>query len=905
MAADQETGLSFLFDTAYRYQPDFHRYVSNYVELLKFDNPSMDENQMMEAQQNLRVEFYRLCLQSIGIASFDSLLIMDYNGILLEINTIAEKTLGLKRSKVLGQPFFAKLFPDLQIEEYLDWIKQNAASGDSLTRKSTEVLMVKANGTIFPAEIKVTEMNIFGSALLVLCFNDITRRKWMDQALKYTEERYRKIMGENADAIFLVDPFNKRIEESNPAFNIMMGYNDDELFALRLYDVLDGDPERIDEWVEMRLRKGTSLLLREQGKFKTRNQHLIDVEYTTSVFDLRDHPILCIIMRDTTPREFVVKRSLVDDQIDSMQRNLDKLNARLDELEKTKLNKAQKEILEEMQEFGALLKTELVRDDSDKAEEFPLAKQKIPFNFKAAVFHVHSLFRKLLKKKNLPLEISFDSNVPDILIGDPLSLQEIFFHILDNAIRMTQEGDVLVQIRVTEIKHSTANVLFSLRDAGGGMDPVTKAKVSDVLTDEKPLEKGRQYQVRGLAICGHYVQALEGKIRFNTLEGKGTSFIFSLPFETTSQDPVDLPELTLEMVQAHLEQMGESMHSGEEGFEEQLTVFDLVDEEDEEDQAEWVAAAAAAASQAAVSAATAPVASEAHPLRVMLVEHDVDHAIDIQSQLQGQNVEMRMVDNGRKALELIQEQDFELVLMGLDLPIMDGKTAAVGIREWEQKNRKSAVLMLAFAPEPEPDELQQEFDRYLTSPFNAEQTVEIIHWARQELGSRQAATQAASPRAESAPPVGPAAEPVVAPISEPMAQPAAVDPLGGLDPGLDLFADLESELETQGAEADAGGSAERIPVKLSADMAKLAPDFLAKRQKDVDKIDQALRGAKLDSVRVLGKSMKGTGAVYGFDIIAEIGKDLEEAATNREHERLRQSLEQLKDFLERVEILVE
>lgn len=880
MAAEQETGLSFLFDTAYRYQPDFNRYVSSYIELLKFDNPSMDENQMNIAKQNLQVEFYRLCLESIGIASFDSLLILDYNGILLEINTIAEKTLGIKRKSALGQPFFERIFPDLQIDEYLDWIKEHASDQDEFTRKSTEVLMIKGNGTIFPSEIKVTELKIFGSTLLVLCFNDITRRKWMDQALKYTEERYRKIMGENADAIFLIDPFNKRIEESNPAFNIMMGYNDDELFALRLYDVMDGEPEDIDEWVEKRLRKGTSLLFREQGKFKSRSQHMIDVEYTTSVFDLRNHPILCIITRDSTPREYIVRRSLVDTQIEQMQGNVGKLITRLNELEQTKLTKAQKEILGELQDYGDQLNQTLNHDSKGEKKELPIAEELVPFNLKAAIFHVHNLFKAILKKKKLPLEISIDKDIPDILIGDPLALQEIFFYLLDNAIRLTDEGDILVQVRVTEVQKSIANLLFTIRDAGGGMDPVTKAKISDVLSDDNPLEKGRQYQIRGLAICGHYIKELGGKIRFNTLEGKGTSFVFSLPMETTTKEALDLPEFTLAIAQNHVESLGESMHADKEGAEEELNVFNVPDEPTRADLEEHIQQP----EETRVDTAT-PGRSPDEPLRVLLVEHDMDHAIEIQTHLGRQNVEMRMVDNGRKALEFFQEQDFDLVLMGLDLPIMDGTSAAAAIRSWEQETGRSPVLMLAFDKHDEPpaEEVMQNFNRYVKSPFSPINMIEIRAWALSKLNAG-ISTMPKSP-----------VEEIAKTASTP--EPAAAFPM---DPSIDLFADLESEIE-----AEAAGSTERVVVTLSSDMAKLAPDFLGKRHKDVDKIRQALQEQKLDSIRVLGKSMKGTGAVYGFDQIAEIGKELETAAQEKDLAAAQSSLEQLTDFLQRVEIVME
>jgi len=864
MPAEHETGLSFLFDTAYRYQPDFHRFVSNYVALLKHDNPYMDETQMNLAQQTLQIEFYRQCLESLGVASFDCLLILDYNGLLLEINTIAEKTLALKRDEALGQPFFEKLFPGHQIDEYLAWIKKHAKADDSLHRKSTEMLMVKANGTIFPAEIKVTELKVFSSALLVICFNDITRRKWMDQALKYTEERYRKIMGENADAIFLLDPFNKRIEESNPAFNIMLGYNSDELFALRIYDVMEGDPEIIDAWVEKRLKQGTSFLFREQGRFRNRGQHYVDVEFTTSVFDLRDHPILCIIARDTVPREHVVRRSLADQQITLLQHQLSKLASRLEEIKQTKLTGAQNEIIEEMltchQQLVAEIDTEV---DSLAKGPLPVERRPQPFELKAVLYQVQSFFKQALAEKELPLQVDVEPDVPDVLIGDPLQLQEILYHILDNAVAHTTEGNVLLKVRFNPLNAVDASLLFTIRDSGNGIDTVTKAKMTDVLSDSNPLETGKKYGIRGLAICAHLVKALKGKIWFNTLAGKGSSFLFSLPMETTEKEPEDLPELTQDQIWQHMQVVDDALAALDSIPED--SGFTLID----------VPSAPVEASQS-VTAATA--ASLGRALRVLLVESDVDHAIDIQRYLSGQKVEMLMVDNGRKALELVQEQEFDMVLMALDLPIMDGKAAAIAIRDWENQQRRKPILMVAFAPADTASEAESEdFMRICTAPLAESELQELMDWALQELsGQAEPVREAAS--------APPASEPVA-----PVQTPPAPEPKAEPEPVLETEADEDTE---------------RITVQISADMAKMAPDFLAKRSKDVVKIRQALAENKLDSVRVLGKSMKGTGAVYGFDAIAEIGKELEEAAANQSQADVEEWLNYLDNYLQRVEITV-
>ncbi|MGV3525933.1 MAG: PAS domain S-box protein [Candidatus Sericytochromatia bacterium] len=876
MPAEHDPGLSFLFDTAFRYQPDFNRYVSNYVGLLKHDNPFMDDTQMSLAQQTLRVEFYRLCLESLGLASFDGLLILDYNGILLEINPAAEKALAIKRADVVGQPYFKQLFPGNHIDDYLAWIKQHAKSRDSEShRKSTEMLLIKGNGTIFPADVKVTEVTIFGSTLLVFCFNDITRRKWMDQALKYTEERYRKIMGENADAIFLIDPRNKRIEECNPAFNIMLGYNDDELFAMRLYDVLEGDPEDIDAWVDKRLRQGTSLLLREQGRFFTRNRHPVDVEYSVSVFDLRDHPILCIIARDTVPREITVRRQLADDQVGKLEKQLQKLASGLEELSQTKLTKAQQEILDELMTHQDKLQHELQREQATGTDSgLPIRPLLQPFELKTALFEVQNLFADKLAAKDLPLLISVEPDVPDVLIGDPIKLQEMLYHLVDNAVRHTDEGNLMLKVRVTQSERSNATVMFALRDTASGVDAVTKAKISDVFSDDQPLELGRKYGIRGLAICSRYAKALGGRIWFNTLEGKGSSFLFSLPMELTEQEPQDLPELDLLEVMEHLRNLGDSpLHEQQEA--EHSGGFTLLQNDAETE--------------------TQEDASHGERLRLLLVESDVDQVIRLQQAVAGRAIDLRMVDNGRKALALLKEQPFDMVLMALDLPVMDGLATATAVRDWEQTHQHEPLAIVAMLS-PQYAELSedalQDFDRAELTPLSTEDFQQLLNWGEEHRHQRPGSTP---PAAWNEPqPVAEDREP---------ARPAATTPVAELD----FEWDLDSELAAAGAapsSAEPEPAAGGVQVILSADMAKLAPDFLNKRRQDIAKLRQAITDNRFDHVRVLGKSMKGTGGVYGFSEIAEMGRELETAAETQDMLSIGEWVDQLENFLTHVQIVI-
>jgi HPt (histidine-containing phosphotransfer) domain-containing protein len=93
-----------------------------------------------------------------------------------------------------------------------------------------------------------------------------------------------------------------------------------------------------------------------------------------------------------------------------------------------------------------------------------------------------------------------------------------------------------------------------------------------------------------------------------------------------------------------------------------------------------------------------------------------------------------------------------------------------------------------------------------------------------------------------------------------------------------------------------------IPVTVDRDLEELIPGFLARRRDDVRKLREALDAHDVESVRVTGHSMKGTGGGYGFDGLSEIGASIESAAKGGDLDAARGGLERLVDYLERVEI---
>jgi len=97
----------------------------------------------------------------------------------------------------------------------------------------------------------------------------------------------------------------------------------------------------------------------------------------------------------------------------------------------------------------------------------------------------------------------------------------------------------------------------------------------------------------------------------------------------------------------------------------------------------------------------------------------------------------------------------------------------------------------------------------------------------------------------------------------------------------------------------------KIIVKVPGYAAGLVPNFLENRQKDIKQINESLEKGDFETIERLGHSMKGSGSIYGFDGISELGKIIEESAKNKDSEEIKKKLAEIKEYLDRVEIVNE
>ncbi|MCP4599561.1 MAG: PAS domain S-box protein, partial [Proteobacteria bacterium] len=130
---------------------------------------------------------------------------------------------------------------------------------------------------------------------------NITERKRAEAALKQNEEKYRAVVEQSANCIFLVDVESRRILEANSALQHLLGYSYDEIINLTLYDFIFHPQYEIDQNIQRILARGNYFL--GERRYRRKDGLLIDVEVGVTLISYGAKEIMCVVSRDVTERK--------------------------------------------------------------------------------------------------------------------------------------------------------------------------------------------------------------------------------------------------------------------------------------------------------------------------------------------------------------------------------------------------------------------------------------------------------------------------------------------------------------------------------------------------------------------------------------------------------------------------
>ncbi|ABQ07251.1 GAF domain-containing hybrid sensor histidine kinase/response regulator [Flavobacterium johnsoniae] len=333
----------------------------------------------------------------------------------------------------------------------------------------------------------------------------------------------------------------------------------------------------------------------------------------------------------------------------------------------TPLDKQQQAFIQDVQTAGENLLL-IVNDilDLSKIESGGLSLEKQPFNLKKSLRHVYDLL-KVKTADGVEFNLFLDAELPDVITGDQGRLNQIMVNLAGNALKFTNEGEVTISVKNKGETEDSYTIRFSVKDTGIGIPKEHLESIFERFT------QGQEDTTRkfggtglGLSIVKELVKLHDSKIQVKSREGAGSEFFFT----TTYKKPANVKENP-----------------------KLLPVNDL------------------------------------GRLKILLLEDNRLNQKLAQNVIEGFGFEIDIAENGDQGIKLLSENQYDLVLMDLQMPARDGYQTTHYIRS-ELKNEIPIIAMTAHSLADEHHRcLNAGMDGYVPKPFKQHELLEAIKQA--------------------------------------------------------------------------------------------------------------------------------------------------------------------------------
>ena len=311
--------------------------------------------------------------------------------------------------------------------------------------------------------------------------------------------------------------------------------------------------------------------------------------------------------------------------------------------------------------------------DFSRIESGDIELEARPFSVEKVLSSVTGLLAGKAEEKNLSLRVETNADMPEEVIGDVVRFEQILFNITSNAIKFTEEGGVSIHTN-SNVDHTAGKVrlVVEVRDTGIG---ISEERQGDLFRPLTPMDTSYSRKQKGLgmglAVSKGLVQLMGGTIEYQAAADRGSIFImtfmFDLPQKETAEKSLPASEQYKDL---------EGMH-------------------------------------------------------VLVVEDNLINQIIIAEILTKTGINVTTKDNGLEALEVLEKEMFDLVLMDIQMPEMDGLTATVKIRENSKFDQMPILAMTAHSSEEHRRESKESgMDAHLTKPIQVEEVYETLQYWR-------------------------------------------------------------------------------------------------------------------------------------------------------------------------------
>lgn len=345
-------------------------------------------------------------------------------------------------------------------------------------------------------------------------------------------------------------------------------------------------------------------------------------------------------------------------------------------LQETNLDPEQKESLEAIKSSGENLLV-LINDilDLAKIEANQIEFESIPFNIRDLAHGVCKMFTPKAASKNLNCELNIHEDIPEYLIGDPYRLNQIFINILSNAIKFTHVGSVTFSIDCEPINDSEVLLKFFIQDTGIGIPPHKQHLVFSNFTQaSEGITRKFGGTGLGLSIVKQLVSHQNGTIELQSVENEGSIFSVAIPYKIASEDEAQSSKLRNTNHQNTL------INRGVKGK------------------------------------------------LILIVEDNPVNQLLATRILTKLGYEIEVAENGKIAVEKTKNKLFDVILMDLQMPDLDGFQATTIIRTKGNLNNQTPIIAMTAHVLPGEKErcIKSGMNNYISKPFATKELNALI-----------------------------------------------------------------------------------------------------------------------------------------------------------------------------------